>query len=143
MPQMIETKVSAAKKDITSHVWNNLEVLKKCLHGIENWVQDRFHVHSYMENDELKVRLADMHYHIVNLAKQPVQSPPSALPKSLMQMLNKAPPVQSLDGIWGEELPTKSKNESIRFGISTRTLLYTNCLRNRKQRKELAKNPRG
>ena len=40
MPQMIETKVSTAKKDISSQVEKKLEVLKESLDGIDNWVQD-------------------------------------------------------------------------------------------------------
>lgn len=38
MPQMIETKVSAAMKDVTTLVRKELEVLKERIDGIENFV---------------------------------------------------------------------------------------------------------
>ena len=107
MPQMIETKLSATKKDISSQVQKELEVLKEHLDGTEHWVQDRFPVPSHTVNDDLKAQLANMRSQIANSVKKPVQPPPPALPESLMQMLNQAPPIQSHDDIWGEELPTK------------------------------------
>ena len=60
MPQMIETKLSATKKDISSQVRKELEVLKEHIDGIENFVQDWFPVHSPIKNDELKTHLGDM-----------------------------------------------------------------------------------
>ena len=39
---------------------------------------------------------------IANSAKQSMQPPSPAQPESLMQMLNQAPPIKSLDDIWGE-----------------------------------------
>lgn len=42
MPQIIETKVYAAKKGITNEVRKELGVLKERLDGIENLVKERF-----------------------------------------------------------------------------------------------------
>lgn len=57
---MIETKVSAAKKEITSQVRKDLWVLKERLHGIENILQDQFLVASQIETDDLKAQLAEL-----------------------------------------------------------------------------------
>lgn len=68
---------------------------------MENLVQDRFQVANQTKNNELKAQMDDIRSNMANLAKKPVQLPPPALPESLMQMLNQAPPVQSLDEVWG------------------------------------------
>lgn len=72
MSQMIETKISTAKKVITSQVRRQLEVLKELLDGIENWVQDRFPFTSETVTGELKAQLADMRSQIANFSMQPV-----------------------------------------------------------------------
>lgn len=94
MPQMIYTKVSYVKKEITSQVQKELGVHKERLDRIENLVQDRFQVASQTETDELKLYFVDMRSQMANLAKKLIQFPPPELPESLMQILNQEPPVQ-------------------------------------------------
>lgn len=103
---MIETKVSAAKKDNTSQVRKEVEVHKEWLDGTENLVQGWFPTTCQTETNELKAQLDDMPSQNANLTMQP---PLHALPESLMQMLNQSPPIQLLDEICGEELQAKSK----------------------------------
>ena len=77
---------------------------------MQNLVQDQFPLTSQTNTNELKTQLANMRYQFVNLAKKLVHHHHPALPESLMQMLNQAPPVLSLDNIWDEKLPAKYKS---------------------------------
>lgn len=52
MPQMIEIKMSATKKEIIGEVCEKPSVLKERLDGLENMVQDRFQAASQSKTDE-------------------------------------------------------------------------------------------
>lgn len=51
MPQMIEIKMSATKKEIIGEVREKPSVLKERLDGLENMVQDRFQAASQSKTD--------------------------------------------------------------------------------------------
>lgn len=52
MPQIIEIKMSATKKEIIGEVCEKPSVLKERLDGLENMVQDRFQAASQSKTDE-------------------------------------------------------------------------------------------
>lgn len=132
MPQMIERKVFVDKKNITSQFRNELQALKERLYGIDNFVQEQFPQTSQTSTDDLKAQLADMRSQFANLSKQLVQPRPHALPESLMQILNQAPPVQSLNEIMVKNYLPDQKSGSIRIVTSTRKLILPHCSSKRK-----------
>uniref|UniRef100_M1E0M7 Integrase core domain containing protein n=1 Tax=Solanum tuberosum TaxID=4113 RepID=M1E0M7_SOLTU len=105
MPQLIETKVLAAKKEIQDKMRKELVVLKDRMDGLENIVQDRCQAACSVEFEEFKSQLAEMRTQIAKLAEKPVQVPTPIMLESLMQMLTQAPSTQSIDDLWGE-IPT-------------------------------------
>ena len=60
MPQLIETKVFAAKKEIKDKVRKEMVVLKDRLDGLENLVQDRFQATGSADTEEFRTQLAEM-----------------------------------------------------------------------------------
>uniref|UniRef100_M1DMN1 Integrase core domain containing protein n=1 Tax=Solanum tuberosum TaxID=4113 RepID=M1DMN1_SOLTU len=133
MPQLIETKVLAAKKEIKYEMRTELSVLKDRMDGLENLVQDRFHATGSADTEEFRAQLAKMRTQITKLDEKPAQVSTPIIPKSLMQMLSQAPSTQTLDDLWGapststsgtrkhiageldEETPTDPAREARRF----------------------------
>ncbi|KAH0750769.1 hypothetical protein KY290_030001 [Solanum tuberosum] len=101
MPQLIETKVLAAKKEIKYEMRTKLSVLKDRMDGLENLVQDRFHATGSADTEEFRAQLAKMRTQITKLDEKPAQVSTPVIPKSLMQMLSQAPSTQTLDDLWG------------------------------------------
>uniref|UniRef100_M1DNU9 Integrase core domain containing protein n=1 Tax=Solanum tuberosum TaxID=4113 RepID=M1DNU9_SOLTU len=90
MPQLIETKVLAAKKEIKDEA-----------SGSE-------------DTEEFKAQLAEMRTQIA----KPVHVPTPFMPESLMQMLTQEPSTKSLDEFWGEHPKAKSGKRQHRAGES-------------------------
>uniref|UniRef100_M1DGK6 Integrase core domain containing protein n=1 Tax=Solanum tuberosum TaxID=4113 RepID=M1DGK6_SOLTU len=108
MPQLIETKVLAAKKKIKDEMRTELSVLKNRMDGLENLIQDRFQATGSADTEEFRIQLAEMRTQIANLDEKPAQVPTPVMPESLMQMLSRAPSTQTLDDLWGETPTSKS-----------------------------------
>uniref|UniRef100_M1DD22 Putative plant transposon protein domain-containing protein n=1 Tax=Solanum tuberosum TaxID=4113 RepID=M1DD22_SOLTU len=73
MPQLIETKVLSAKKEIKDEVQIDQLVLKDRLDGLENLVQDRFQAAGSVDIEEFKSQLVEMRTQIAKLAEKLVQ----------------------------------------------------------------------
>uniref|UniRef100_M1DLY3 Putative plant transposon protein domain-containing protein n=1 Tax=Solanum tuberosum TaxID=4113 RepID=M1DLY3_SOLTU len=116
MPQLIETKVLAAKKEIKDGMRTELSVLRVKMDGLENLVQDRFQAASSADTEEFRAQLAEMRTQIAKLAEKPVQVPTTVIPESLMQMLSQVPSTQSLDDLWGEPPMSKSGKRKHKAG---------------------------
>uniref|UniRef100_M1DF10 Integrase core domain containing protein n=1 Tax=Solanum tuberosum TaxID=4113 RepID=M1DF10_SOLTU len=110
MPQLIETKVFAMKKEIKDEVRKELAFLKDRLDGLENLVQDQFQAAGSVDTEEFKSQLAERRTQIAKLAENPVQVPTPILPESLIQMLSQAPSTQSIEDLLGE-LPTSKSGK--------------------------------
>uniref|UniRef100_M1DJP8 Integrase core domain containing protein n=1 Tax=Solanum tuberosum TaxID=4113 RepID=M1DJP8_SOLTU len=102
MPQLIETKELAAKKEINDELRKELAVLKDRMDGLENLVQDQCQAASSVDTEEFKLQLTEMRTQVAKLAEKPVQVPSLIMPDSLMQMITQAPSTQSIDDLWGE-----------------------------------------
>uniref|UniRef100_M1DKB4 Putative plant transposon protein domain-containing protein n=1 Tax=Solanum tuberosum TaxID=4113 RepID=M1DKB4_SOLTU len=125
MPQLIETKVLAAKKEIKDKMRNELSVLKDIMDGLENLVQDRFHAADLADTEEFKAQLAEMHTEIAKLDEKAVQVPTPVMPESFMQMLTQEPSTQSLDQFWGISLRENSIRERKKLENMMRRHLMT------------------
>ncbi|KAH0661285.1 hypothetical protein KY284_026216 [Solanum tuberosum] len=94
MPQLIETKELAVKKEINNEMRMELAVLKDRMDGLENLVQDRCQAAGSVDTEEFKSQLAEMRTQVAKLAEKLVQ----------------APSTQSIDDLWGE-LPTSKSGK--------------------------------
>uniref|UniRef100_M1DQL5 Putative plant transposon protein domain-containing protein n=1 Tax=Solanum tuberosum TaxID=4113 RepID=M1DQL5_SOLTU len=108
MPQLIETKVLAVKKEIKDEKRTELSLLNNRVDGLENLVQDRFQATGSADTEEFRTQLAELCTQIAKLAEKPAQVPTPVMPESLMQMLSQAPSTQTLDDLWGAPPTSKS-----------------------------------
>uniref|UniRef100_M1DM60 Integrase core domain containing protein n=1 Tax=Solanum tuberosum TaxID=4113 RepID=M1DM60_SOLTU len=116
IPQLIETKVLAVKKEIKDEMRTELSVLKDRMYGLENLVQDRFLAAGSVDTEEFSTQLAEMRTQIAKLAEKPVPVPTPVMPESLMQMLNQAPSMQSIEDLCGEPPTSKSGKRKHKAG---------------------------